>query len=394
MDVKVLERRIHLGEDAQTELKSLSHVDFNLTKDLRDTLAKEIAGFANSGGGWLILGVEDDGTPTGLGTRAQADQTMRAVTQLCQTVIEPAIHCRIEKAEIAGVLLLVVEVPPWSPNRPYQAKDAFYVRDGSATRKATRDELRRMLESQAIHLDEEPARGAAFSDLDLREIDLFLSEAYGEEAVQSRDAYLRSLKCIDEAGQPTVTGILFFGRDPQRFFGDARITAIRYRGNDVSSEIVDRKEIVAGIFRQLEEAERFLEAYVPQPSEVDGFKRHDLGVPRSVLREAIHNAIAHRDYNVASQIMLFVFSDRVQVMNPGILLNKMTLEGIKLIGTSQRRNPNIAALIVRAARRENIGNGIPKMFEEMKKRHLPEPELSVEGGFFRVVLRYAQEAHE
>jgi ATP-dependent DNA helicase RecG len=392
MDPKVVEQRLRLGEDSETELKSVAHLGFSLNKELSDTLAKEIAAFANSGGGWIILGAEDDGTPTGVGTLAQADKIMQGVSQLCQTVVDPAIPCRITKMEVSGNLLLIVEVPAWSPNRPFQARGKFYVRDGTIARPASRDELRTMLESQAIHLDEQPARGASREDLDPEQIALFLQSTYGDEAALSPGAYLRSLKCVDEGGQPTVTGILFFGKDPQRFFGDARITAVRFGGESVSSDIVERLEIDSGLFRQIEQAERFLEAYVPKPAKIEGFHRVDRGIPRVVLREVLHNAVAHRDYNVASQITVLAFSDRVQIMNPGGLLNRMTVEGIKLVGTSQRRNPNIAALIMRAARRESAGIGIPRMIDEMRRAGLPEPEIEVVGGFFRVELRYAPEA--
>jgi len=386
MDTPSIAQRIRLGEDSETELKSVAHSGFELTPQLQQGVAKEVVAFANSGGGWLILGAEDDGTPTGVGTPQQADNILRQVTQICQTQVHPALFCRTTKAEVSGKLLLVVEVPAWSSNRPHRTGSKFYVRDGAMAREATQEELVRIITSQAVHFDEQPARGATREDLDDAAIAHFLKRVYPTEAVRDASTYLRALKCLD-GDQPTITGILFFGRDPQRFFPDARVSAVRFPGERYASSMDDRKDFGGSIFQQIESAERFLADHVPSPSRVEGWKRVETGVPVPVLREALHNALAHRDYNAASQTRLFVFSDRVEVVNPGILLNRLTPESIQLGGISQRRNPTIAALIVRALGRENLGMGVPRMFEEMRDAGLPDPEIDLAGGHFKLVLR-------
>lgn len=385
MDTRSIAQRIRLGEDSETELKSVAHSGFKLTSELQQAIAKEVTAFANSGGGWLILGAEDDGTPTGVGTPEQADTILRQVTQICQTQVHPALFCRTTKAEVDAKLLLVVEVPPWSPNRPYRTGSKFHVRDGAMAREATQEDLIRMLTSQAVHFDEQAARGATREDLDDAAIASFLKRVYPNETVRDVTTYLRALKCLD-GDEPTITGILFFGRDPQRFFPDARVSAVRFPGEQFASTMVDRKDFGGTIFQQIESAERFLADHVASPSHVEGWKRVDTGVPVPVLREALHNALAHRDYNAASQTRLFVFSDRVEIINPGILLNRLTAESIQLGGISQRRNPAIAALIVRALGRENLGMGVPRMFEEMRAAGLPDPEIDLAGGHFRLVL--------
>jgi len=111
------------------------------------------------------------------------------------------------------------------------------------------------------------------------------------------------------------------------------------------------------------------------------------GIPEKVLREAVLNAVAHRDYRAASQVRIFVFDDRVEFVNPGELLNQLTLEGIQLGGISQRRNPVVAALLARARRRESLGMGVLEMIRLMRERKLPPPEFSVAAGHFKVVLR-------
>lgn len=386
MDERTLRDRLRLGEDSETELKSIAHDGFQLTPNLQKTVAKEIAAFANSGGGLLILGAEDDGTPTGTGTTTQTDAVFRQITQICQAQVHPALFCRITKVEIDGKVLLVVDVPAWSPNRPYRAGSTFYLRDGATAREAKQEELVRMLQSQAVHLDEQAVRGAARADLDDAEIARFLERVYPRAAADP-GAYLRALKCL-ENDAPTLTGVLFFGRDPQRFFPDARVTAIRFPGPGLSGTMEDRKEITGTLFRQIEAAQRFLADHVPSPSAIEGWERKERGIPIPVLREALHNALAHRDYNAASQVRIFVFPDRVEIINPGMLLNRLTVDSIKLGGITQRRNPAISALIARSGGVESAGLGVPRMFEQMRAAGLAEPEIDLSGGHFRLVLRW------
>jgi ATP-dependent DNA helicase RecG len=377
VDATLIEQRIRLGEDSRTELKSTARgLDARI-------LARTIAAFANGRGGQIFLGVEDDGTPTGVGSAQQADALMLQVVQVCQTRVHPPIWCPVIKAEVAGQLLLVVDVPTSSPDRPYRADSVFYVRDASMTREATREELLRLLQSQNVHYDEAPVDGATLEDLEPGAIETLLRTLYDIDPGTHREHYLRSLKCMEANGTPTVAGMLLFGRDPQRWFPDARISAVRFAGTVVATEFADRKEIAGTLIGQLDQAM----AFVPTPSRVVGLERVEAGIPEVVLREALVNALAHRDYRAASQVRLFVFADRVEVINPGILLNHLTLDSIRIAGISVRRNPILASLLARARRTESIGIGIPEMIARMRGHGLPEPELTVEGGHFRVVLR-------
>ncbi len=377
MDATGIAQRIQLGEDSRTEFKSAAHgLDAKV-------LARAIAAFANARGGQIFVGAEDDGTLTGVGTVTEADTLMLQVVQMCQTLIRPAIWCPITKVEIDGKLLVVVDVPASSPDRPYRAEHVFYIRDASMTREASREELLRLLQSQNVYHDESPVGGAGLDALDVDAVDSYLRSLYEPGAPGRRERYLRSLRCLDDDGEPTVAGILLFGRDPQRWIPDARISAVRFGGTAVSSEFADRKEIGGSLLAQLDHASMFL----PAPEGLSGLERVERGIPEIVLREAIVNALAHRDYRAASQIRLFVFADRVEIINPGLLLNHLTLDSVRLGGISVRRNPVLASLLSRARRSESLGIGVPEMIARMRERGLPAPEITIEGGHFRVVLR-------
>src|SRR5262249_19713096 len=149
VNAESVERRVRNGEDSRTDFKS--------ARDLQaKTIAKEIAAFANGRGGQIFIGVEDDGTLTGVGSMAEADQVMQKVSAACQTVVQPAIWCSQLKVEVGGKLLVIVDVPAFSPDRPYRAERTFYLRDGTVCREASRAELVRLLQSQDVHFDEAP----------------------------------------------------------------------------------------------------------------------------------------------------------------------------------------------------------------------------------------------
>lgn len=393
MDAAKIDERLRLGEDSRTEFKGVARNNYDIHVE---AIASAIAAFANSGGGHILLGIERDGTLTGVGTVEQADALMRKVGQACRDLVLPRMACDVTKVIVRGVPLLVVEVPGHTPGRPYFVHGRFVVREGSETREGTRAELLRIAQSVDYHFDEQPVDRATDAEIDVERVADFVAEVYGRtyEAVEAT-RYLRALGCLDESDTPTVAGVLFFGRDPQRWFADATVSAVRFPGTETTTEFLDRQELSGPLAGQLAGAASFLSKHLSSASRVEGWERKDLvrtphpgAIPIEVQREAVLNALAHRDYRMASQTRLFIYDDRIEIINPGELLNRLTVDSIRF-GISQRRNPRIAALLARAhtARREHLGLGVPEMFRLMRERRLPEPEFAVGGGHFRVVIR-------
>ncbi len=387
MDRATLKERVRLGEDSRREFKSIAASDFRIKGP---TIAKAVAALANSGGGEVYVGVEDDGTASGIGSLQQADALMRHVSQVCQDVVQPGLTCRMTKEDLDGTAILIVEVPAFAPDRPFSANGKYYVRDANRSREATRSELSRLFQSIDHNFDEEPVAEATLDDLDLRLAHEILGKLYDAPSEDQTAHYLRALKCLDEEKTPTVAGLLFFGREPQRWLLDAYVTTARIAGTQLTPDAEDRQTIGGPLTEQIEKTRDFLARHVPRPHRVEGWDGVDEpAIADAVLREAVLNAVAHRDYRVASQIRIFVYDDRLEVINPGALLNRLTLENIRVGGISQRRNPTIASLLMRLQGRESFGAGIPAMFAWMRQHGRPEPEIGLEGGHFRLVLRFA-----
>lgn len=186
-----------------------------------------------------------------------------------------------------------------------------------------------------------------------------------------------------------MAGVLGFGREPQRWLPDARVTAVRIAGTEVRAEFADKREIEGRLLTQLDGALTFLRHHLEVPARIEGTVRIERGLPETVLREVLLNALTHRDYRAASQVRVFVFDDRLEIVNPGGLLNMLDLDSLRIGGISQARNPAIAAFLRRALRREHLGIGIPEVFRDLAQRGMPAPEIRLDGGHFRMVLRWA-----
>lgn len=398
MNERDLLGRIRLGEDSLTEFNGIANNGYTIAAN---DLAKALSSLANTRGGYVFLGVEDDGSVTGIGSTEEADALLRHVSQVYTDRIQPPLPCTLERRTLGGLTVLVIEVPMFDTQRPFRANGTYYIRDANRSREASREELRRLLESHDYHYDEQSIAGASFEDLSIDTIRTFIGQAYGEhhlatlfggEDRRRLERFLINIHCLDELAKPTVTGLLFFGFKPQQFLLDARITATRVRGTTFSPDILSRADIDGRILDQLDRAFEFLQATTPSPAHIAGVMRVETGLPETVFREALLNALVHRDYRMASQIRVFVFDDRVEIINPGTLLNRLNVESIRAGGLSQKRNPVIASLMARARRLEGSGFGIPDMVSAMLARGLPEPEIIIEGGHFRLILRLAAEA--
>ncbi len=397
MDANQIEARLKLGEDSATEFKSAVMASYIV--DAND-IAKEVAALANSGGGLLVVGVENDGTVTGTGTTEQTDLLFRQISQACERNIVPAITCRLLKVEVRDERVLAAEVPGYDANRPFLVRNIYYVRDGSVSRQARPAELERVVLSAGnVYLDEQPVEGSGFDDLHMEAVDALLSTVYGfqrsahddEGWDRLRRGHLAAVRGITTQGAPTVTGILFFANDPQRWIQDARVSIVRIAGAEFRADFLDKQEILGRVPDQVAGTLQVLTRLLPAPARVVGAERVDSpgpgGIPLEVLREAVVNAVVHRDYRAPSQIRVFVFDDRLEIVNPGGLLNKLTLENIRTGGISQRRNNSISSLLAKYGRREALGMGIFEMIRIMRKQGRPEPEFENLGHHFRMVLR-------
>lgn len=194
---------------------------------------------------------------------------------------------------------------------------------------------------------------------------------------------LKVVKEVDGAFKPTNTGMLFFGKDPAEFIPQSEIKMARFNGV-TRLQTIDNKEISGRIYEMLDEAEIFFKRNTRLANKIVGFKRVDIPeYPYEAVREALINAIAHRDYDQSeSQIMFSIFDDRIEINNPGGLLPGLNIR--KLEGKHATRNKKICSIFKETKYMERYGTGIIKMKNLMREHGLEEPQFEEEGDFFVV----------
>lgn len=218
-------------------------------------------------------------------------------------------------------------------------------------------------------------------------------ETSGQSLGLSSEEMLRNLGClVNEDGQwvPTNAGIMLFAEDPQRFIGRAEVACVRFKGTDVVSYI-DRRDLRGPLYQLVDDAEQFIYRHMKVGRRIEGFVGVDYReYPQEAVREAIVNAVVHRDYSRRGQrIRVFMFDDRIEVYSPGPLPPGVSLQKMRrLEPQSVLRNPIIVGVFRDLGSRyiERLGTGIRRMAVAMQDHGLHRPRFEEVGSEFRVTL--------
>ena len=238
--------------------------------------------------------------------------------------------------------------------------------------------------------DERVVLDSSYKDVSTEKVKHFLKiisiSKIGDIDRNIKNTLQNRLNVLKENSNLTNAGVLFFSKNPEKFILQNEIRMVRFKGKD-RVDIIDKKFINMTICEALKEVELFFIRNTSVRSEINGFKRKDIGeYPYEAIREAIVNAIAHRDYNIkGSPISFLIFSDRIEIISPGELTPPLTIDelGKRII----HRNRQICRLLERTSYMEVIGSGIPRMRKKMKEFDLPEPVFNENNGFFEVIFK-------
>ena len=350
-----------------------SGVEFKRDDVRPEQLAKEIVALANLQGGRVLLGVEDDGSISGV----QRDDLE---TWVMDTVFGRYIHPLIlpfyeELVLDDGKRVAVVTITQGTA-KPYvlrsNNREEIYVRVGSTSRLATREQQARLFESGGmLHAETLPVSGTSLGNLDMARLADYLVNVAGDlEAPATTEDWERRLEGLGllvarEDGRPvcTIAGLVLFGRSPRRSLRQAGVRWMSFAGDDMEYQaqddtLVDGPMVAlfegrAGVGRQLVEpglVERLVDRMRPFISEEsnassEGLRRERVyRYPLDALRETILNALVHRDWTRSLEVEVVNYANRLEVMSPGTLQNSMTIEKM-LAGQRSPRNPIIVEIM-------------------------------------------------
>ena len=400
MDETQLHNLLRAGEGAKLEFKR---------DGVRaEQVAKEIVAFANMNGGRILLGVEDDGTVTGIERPNLQEWLMDAVVG---AHVFPALVPDYEEVATAAGTVAVVSVhlgtaKPYAVQRG--ARQDFYLRYGNTCRRASREQLLRLFESGGMMAVESlPIHGSGADELDGRRLDEYFRTKLGEEgALDWPQALLHRdlLTTPNGGGEPVCTfgAYALFALTPRRRLPQAGLRLMVFPGTDMDynasmDEVLDLPVVGIGVQRPGKFIEQslpdraisYLQAHISE-ERLTGMTRHrHWDYPPDAIREVLVNAFAHRDWTRQSDVRLVVYEDRLEVASPGALPNGMTVAKMKA-GQQSPRNPNMVRILRDYGLMDDRGMGIRrKVIPLMLENNGREPEFDAADDYFKVVLRKA-----
>lgn len=347
-------------------------------------LSEEICAFANAAGGVLLLGVDDNNIIKGI----TIDNSKKSAIQNSLNEITPHLHTEIYKVEIGKESVWAIEVSSGT-QKPYVLSGAIYVRQGPNTQKLTSVEQMRdfFQQSDRIYFDEAPCSGFNLaSDRDELYFGEFRIEAGLSKAV-SKEQIINNLKLTLTDGTLKNGGALFFGKEPEKFIDKAVIRCIAFEGV-TKTQIIDDKFFGGHLMNQYQQSMQWLKSKLDVRYEIEGSgpRKEIWEIPETAFKEAIINALAHRDYyDKGARITIELFKDRVEISNPGGLTS--AIKASEFGTKSHSRNPLLFGLFVRIDMVEQVGSGIGRIKDAVKNARLPEPVFKTEGIFTVVFLR-------
>lgn len=339
-----IRHRLALGENSGCEFKQVEFSGDRPIAPHRNTLADEMAAFANTNGGTLFCGVTADGQIQGMSTR-QLVTLNRLLAEVSVEALEPVVPIHIYHHMLDGKKFLLADVP--RSDSIHERAGCAYIRVGATKRPLPSDEriclARNRARNQRLGFDNQIMHQTGFETLDERLWEPILSAAWARDPRQGLMNLRLLAKDESNAVRATVAGILLCTKSPQEWLPQATITATHYRGLDRSSGQLDAQEITGPLSSQVFDALKFVfrnmrvaARKLPEREDMPQYSE-------SAVFEAIVNAVAHRDYSIHSRrIRLSMFKDRLEIDSPGQLPNGMTIEGM---AESQSTRNNVIASV-------------------------------------------------
>ncbi len=349
-------------------------------------VGKTACAFANAFGGRIIIGVADGGDV--IGVPDHAVNTLQQRLEGAMQQVSPVPFHRITVEEVEGKRTVVVEVSQAGQGTFCTHDGIVYHRTGSINTKLGGRALQSYLMDRYILSFDESRSQADLGDIDMDRLEGFLKERtpnlrFDEGRVED---YLISLNLAETNGGLSIkkAALLFFARDPGRFVPQSEVKLVRFKGRE-PVDIIDSSFAGGTMLDNLNEAGAFIKRNTRTAMRIEGPEREEVPeYPEPVTREALVNALTHRDYFSRDAVQINIFDDRIEFVSPGNLPAGLSLE---LLGTvSKQRNPLTYRLMRDLGLVEGLATGIPRMRSAMRDADLPEPVFEELGSFFRVTL--------
>ncbi|MET3501241.1 ATP-dependent DNA helicase RecG [Mucilaginibacter rubeus] len=352
----------------------------------KETIARTVCGFLNSDGGQVIIGVNQDKSVSGI---KDSDAAASSLSSFLVNNIVPAAPIMVSTEAFEDREVILIQVYSGS-RQPYIFSGSIYFRRDSRTVKASSEEISALIHGRQVsetHWERQLSPYAELEDLDIAEINGAIREANqnGRGAFIEEgeiDKFLISQN-LSENGQLTNAAVLLFGKRPVKFLPQASVRVTVFKSTKTSDEYLYDKVFDDNIFENIRKITSFFDVNISTHSKFnkDQWTRMDTTFPRFALREALLNAIIHRDYSsLASSCLVAFYPDRMEISNYGKLPEELKIADLKTNHLSLPRNPDIAQLCFITGWIEKIGRGTLKILEDCNDKGLVVPIWKSEAG--------------
>lgn len=368
MEITNLKQRIAQGENSTAEFKE------RLDQEAIETAVA----FANTNGGTILIGVSDNREIIGI---TIGKETLRDVANRISQAIEPRVVIDIESLEVEGKSVLLVQITA-SQIKPVSVKGICYKRVGNSNRVMSPQEIAQMhLESVGQTWDQLSVVNARSDDIDGEKIRWYLTQRETfRNVIQSQSMnktdLLRNINCVNDNNAPTHAGILFFSKHPQKFFQNAQLRVVRFKGTSVTHPVIDRLDCAGALWEMVNAAEEFIRKNIRLLSfrSSKSFQRDDkFEYPIAALREAIINGLIHRNYQEPADVRVFIFDNRVEIISPGTFPEGVSPDK----PTHKPVNPILTQLMYDVGFIERYGSGIKMMQRLCEEWENTEPRYEL-----------------
>ena len=349
------------------------------------------AAFATAKGGRVYVGVANDGRVAGvqIGKCTLEDLANKVVQNTNPRIVPSIATIRSE-----GKTIITLDVPQ-NPAKPVYAFDKPLRRSGKTNQTLSPSEAADLyFATRGITWDETILDEASLRDIDVERVRSFLGQAKNERRLNTSadmpfDQVLRQLNLIRDK-KTTIAAILLFGKDPERLMPQSALRCARFKGDD-TVHFLDMKVIAGSVIDQVEEAMAFVRRNTSMAVKIEGKpeRTEQWEYPMDAVREAITNAVCHRDYADTGNVQVRIFDHSLEVWNPGTLPAGLTVDDLRRNHESKPRNKLIARAFFLIRYIEQFGTGTGRMIEECRKEGIPEPQFESRSGTFRVVFQEA-----
>ena len=356
------------------------YIEYKQSMNQWREVVESVAAFATARGGTVRIGIAPDGRRVGVQI---GHGTLEQLANAIKTNTDPPQYpsLTIDGDEASAVISVGVEE---SPVKPVWAFGVPFKRVGRTNQRLSPEETKRLMEvTSGRTWDALPCAGLRMEDIDRKAVDLFLRKSRQSTRTSTRGV-LENLGLITPEGLCNGAALLF-AKNPQRFVPEAQVKCARFRGT-TSVEFLDEQTLNGNLLTQPDVALAFVARNTQQRIHITGRAERETipEYPEAAIREAVVNAICHRDYAQTGTVQVRIYDDRLEVWNPGMLPPDLTIEALYHEHPSRPRHPRVAGALHHADIIEHWGTGTLRIVEACRERGLPRPAFSSQMGVFMV----------